>query len=58
MALYIQTRYSLQWRLEELEKIIDSMEDEIEEAITHQNLQQITTIRTLSCAQLENPLLV
>lgn len=39
MALYIQTRYSLQWRLEELEKIIDSMEDEIEEAITHQNLQ-------------------
>lgn len=39
MALCIQTPCSLQWRLDELEKIIDSMEDEIEEAITHQNLQ-------------------
>ena len=39
MALYIQTPCSLQWRLDELEAIIDSMENEIEEAITRQHLQ-------------------
>ena len=39
MALCIQTRCSLQWRLDELEAIIDSMENEIEEAITRQHLQ-------------------
>ena len=39
MALYIQTPCSLQWRLDELEAIIDSMENEIEAAITQQQIQ-------------------
>lgn len=39
VALCIQTPCSLQWRLDELDKIIDSMEDEIEEAITQQKIQ-------------------
>ena len=39
MALCIQTSCSLQWRLDELEKIIDSMENEIEATITQQQIQ-------------------
>lgn len=39
MALCIQTPCSLQWRLDELDKIIDSMENEIEKAITQQQIQ-------------------
>lgn len=39
MALCIQTPCSLQWRLDELDKIIDSMENEIEAAITQQQIQ-------------------
>lgn len=39
MALCIQTTCSLQWRLDELDKIIDSMENEIEEAIWQQQIQ-------------------
>lgn len=39
MTLHIKTNYSEQWRLDELDRIIDSMEDEIEEAITQQQIQ-------------------
>ena len=39
MALCIQTPCSLQWRLDELDKIIDSMENEIEKAVTQQQIQ-------------------
>ena len=39
VALCIQTPCSLQWRLDELDKIIDSMENEIEAAITQQQIQ-------------------
>ena len=39
VALCIQTPCSLQWRLDELEEIIDSIENEIEAAITQQQIQ-------------------
>lgn len=39
MALCIQTPCSLQWRLDELDKTIDSMENEIEEAIAQQQIR-------------------
>ena len=58
MALCIQTPCSLQWRLDELEKIIDSMEDEIEEAITHQNLQTDHNYTNIVLRTAGNPLLV